>query len=110
MMSVYACPMGSSLQDCANATSASDAEARGYKLLCRQEPVYGGSGDKRESGTKFDEHGYIAIPDCLWGSADQGLVSPLNLTGVPLFIVKTSNATLGHYGEMAGGQSFCEEN
>jgi len=110
MMSVYACPIGTSLQDCANATSVADAEARGYTLLCRQEPVHGGTGDHRENGTHFDEAGYIAIPDCLWGSTDQGLEPPLNLTGVPLFIIKTSNATIGHYGEMAGGQPFCEAN
>ena len=28
---------------------------RGYKLLCNQEPVYGGSGNKALNGTKFDE-------------------------------------------------------
>ena len=58
---------------------------------------------------RFDEAGYIAIPDCLWGSPEQGLEPPLNLTGVPLFILKTANASRGHYGEMAGGQPFCLE-
>lgn len=55
---------------------------------------------------RFNEAGYIAIPDCLWGSAEHGLEAPRNLTGVPLFILKTANATRAHYGEMAGGQAF----
>ena len=50
----------------------------------------------------------IAIPDCLWGSAEHGLVAPVNTSKVPLFILKTANATNGHYGEMAGGQPFCQ--
>ena len=56
-MSVYACPMGMSLDACGNATSAEEAEARGYKLLCKQEPVYGGSGNPHVAGTRFDETG-----------------------------------------------------
>ena len=44
----------------------------------------------------------------LWGSPEQGLVPPVNTTNVPLFILKTANATIGHYGDMAGGQPFCE--
>ena len=91
----------------ANATSAHEARARGYKLLCREDPVYGGSHNPSVAGTRFDEDGYIAIPDCLWGSAEHGLVAPINTTGVPLFILKTANASNGHYGEMAGGQPFC---
>lgn len=106
-MSVWACPMGMSLEDCGNATSAREAEARGYKLLCQEDPVYGGSGDSHVAGTRFDEDGYIAIPDCLWGSPEQGLAPPVNTTNVPLFILKTANASNAHYGEMAGGQPFC---
>ena len=30
----------------------------------------------------------------------------MNLTDVPLYIVKIANATYGHYGEMAGGQPW----
>lgn len=105
-MSVWACPHGTSLESCASATSAQDAQAKGYELLCREDPVYGGSGNSHVAGTRFDETGYIAIPDCLWGSPDNGLVAPLNLTGVPLFILKTANASNPHYGEMAGGQPF----
>ena len=42
----------------------------------------------------------------MWGSAAHGLEPPLNLTNVPLHIVKTSNATHAHYGEMSGGQPW----
>ena len=58
------------------------------------------------NGTRFDEPGYIAIPDCFWGSSEYGLQPPVNVTGVPLHLVKHSNATWGHYGEMAGGQPW----
>ena len=75
------------------------------RLLCRQEPVSGGTGNPGTAG-KFDEPGYIAIPDCFWGSAEQGLEPPMDLTGVPLHSVKTTNATWGHFGEMAGGQPW----
>jgi len=105
-MSIWACPSGTSLDDCANATSWAEAEAKGYKLICNQKPVYGGSGNKALNGTKFDEAGYIAIPDCFWGSREQGLEPPLDIKGVPIFILKTANATNGHYGEMSGGQPF----
>ena len=76
------------------------------KLFCRTDPVYGGTGDPAIRDTRFDEPGYIAIPDCFWGSAAYGLEAPRNLTDVPLHIVKISNATYGHYGEMAGGQPW----
>ena len=107
-MSVWACPTSMPLDHCANATSAEEAVSRGYELICKSDPVYGGSGNAKIAGTRFDEDGYIAIPDCVWGSPEQGLVAPRNLTKVPLFILKTANATNGHYGEMAGGQPFCE--
>lgn len=96
-MEVYACAAGTPLPDC-NATNG--------KLLCRQQPVYGGSNNPALAGTRFDETGYIAIPDCFWGSAQYGLESPINVTGLSLHMVKTSNATYGHYGEMAGGQPW----
>ena len=57
-------------------------------------------------GTKFDEPGYIAIPDCLWGDTKYGLEFPVNVSGVPLYMIKRSNATYGHYGEMSGGQPW----
>jgi len=96
-MAVYACAKNTSLEGC-NATVG--------KLLCKQEPVYGGSQNPSLVGTRFDEPGYIAIPDCFWGAAEFGLEPEPNLTGVPLYMVKTSNATWGHYGEMAGGQPW----
>ena len=40
------------------------------ELVCRQEPVYGGTGKIAEH--KYDEAGYIATPPCLWGEG-QGL-------------------------------------
>ena len=64
------------------------------------------SSSKVCTGDKFDEAGYIAIPDCFWGGAAYGLEPPPDLTGVPLHMVKRSNATFGHYGEMAGGQPW----
>jgi len=91
-MAVYACAKGTPLPAC-NATVG--------KLLCKQEPLHG-----RGKGEKFDEAGYIAIPDCFWGDAAYGLEPPVDLTGVPLHMVKTSDATYGHYGEMAGGQPW----
>lgn len=95
---VYACSKTVPLEQCSTTNG---------KLICRTAPVYGGSGDPAVSSTpRFDEAGYIAIPDCLWGAAEYGLEAPLNLTGVPLHVIKTANATNGHYGEMSGGQPW----
>lgn len=96
-MEVYVCPKGTPLPDC-NATVG--------KLICRQMPVYGGTGNPALNGTRFDEPGYIAIPDCFWGDSEFGLEPPPDLTGLPLHMIKTANATDGHYGEMAGGQPW----
>ena len=52
------------------------------------------------------EPGYIAIADCMWGNAEYGLEPPVEMEGLPLHLVKVSNATNGHYGEMAGGQPW----
>jgi hypothetical protein len=94
---VYACAKGTALTDC-NATTG--------KLICRTAPVYGGTGNPTQAGTRFDEPGYIAIPDCEWGSAEYGLEAPIDVTGLPLHVVKKANATDGHYGEMSGGQPW----
>lgn len=96
-MSVYACAKGTALADCNENVG---------KLICRTQPVYGGSGHPVLNGTRFDEPGYIAIPDCFWGSAENGLEAPVDLTDVPLHVVKTSNATEPHYGDMSGGQPW----
>ena len=100
-MEVYACSKNISLSNC-NATTGT--------LLCKQKPVYGGTNAKELNNTKFNEPGYIAIPDCLWGNGF-GLEKPINLTGVPLHMIKKCNGTYngraqGHYGEMAGGQPW----
>ena len=94
----HACAKGTPLAQCTPATG---------KLICRSDPVYGGTGNPAiESDPRFDEEGYIAIPDCFWGDAQYGLAPPIELDGVPLHVVKISNATWGHYGEMSGGQPW----
>jgi len=96
-MGVYACPAGTPVNGGCNTTNG--------KLLCMSRPVYGGNGNAGTAG-RFDETGYIAIPDCFWGDAEFGLEPPVNVTGLTLHMVKTSNATYMHYGEMAGGQPW----
>ena len=34
------------------------------------------------SGTRFDEAGYIAIPGCIWGKEEDGLVTPYSWLGL----------------------------
>ena len=89
-MSIYACSKGTPLDAC---------DARVGRLVCRTAPVYGGTGDPSLAGTRFDEPGYLYIPDCLWGGGQYGLEAAVDLEGVPLHVVKRANATLGHYGE-----------
>ena len=74
------------------------------ELLCEELPIYGGTGEIPES--RYDEPGFIAVPPCLWGKAEYGLTAPPNLDGVTLHVVKTSNATYGHHGEMAHPQVY----
>ena len=86
------------------------------EMICEQRPTYGGSNpadvhDKNRPGTsreadKYEETGFIAVPPCLWGSPEHGLDPPPNLDGVTMRIVKRSNATYGHHGEMAHGQFY----
>lgn len=53
------------------------------ELLCRQEPVYGGTG--QIDLPKFDEPGYILQPPCLWGY--QPGLEPMPLaSGVPMLV------------------------
>ena len=94
---LYTCDKGTALDKC-NATTG--------KLACRVKPVYGDAGNPAIHNTRFSEPGFIAIPDCFWGKAENGLEPPLNLTDVPLHVVKKCNATEGHYGEMSGGQPW----
>ena len=46
--------------------------------------------------------GYIAIPPCLWGSEEEGLVPPTFLSfDTNLLSIKRNNNTNAHYGDMA---------
>ena len=46
--------------------------------------------------------GYIAIPPCLWGSEEEGLVPPTFLSfETNLLSIKRNNNTNAHYGDMA---------
>ena len=68
------------------------------ELLCRQEPIYGGTG--KIDLPKFDEPGYILQPPCLWGDAPR--LEPMPLASGVAFTVKAiTNNTYGHHGEMA---------
>jgi hypothetical protein len=81
------------------------------KLICRQQPVYGGTGHgwdppSSSSHTSFpgdgwDEEGYIATPPCMWGSPAHGLERPPKMNGVTIRVVAITNNTYAHHGEMA---------
>merc|ERR1711970_301808 len=65
-------------------------------LLCRHDPVYG------KTHQVYDELGYVAIPPCLWGPEQEGLVPPTFLPfNANLTSIKRNNNTNTHYGEMA---------
>ena len=69
------------------------------KLVCRQTPIYGGTGDET-IGDKFDEPGYILTPPCLWG--EDPALEPMPLaSGVRFMIKAITNSTYTHHGEMA---------
>lgn len=69
------------------------------RLLCHMEPIHG------QSHELYDEHGYLAIPPCLYGDISEGLVEAellgLNTT---LLSIKRNNNSLPHTGEMASWQ------
>jgi len=66
------------------------------RLICRVEPMYG------QSGEVFDEHGFLALPPCLWGEKSEGLQAPELLSlDTTLLSIKRNNNTLGHTGDMA---------
>jgi len=92
-IAMYKCPKDTKI---CNATNG--------ELLCREEPVYGGTG--KIDDPKFDEPGYILQPPCMWGSPEFGLEEPPEVTGFVLGSVKTSNATYAHHGEMAWQQMY----
>ncbi|CAJ1924746.1 unnamed protein product [Cylindrotheca closterium] len=69
------------------------------QLLCHMEPIHG-SGEGL-----YDEHGYLAIPPCLWGDTSEGLDEPQLLSlDTTLMSIKRNNSTLPHTGEMASWQ------
>ena len=73
------------------------------ELLCHQGALYG---QGNVSHDRFDEEGYVALPPCLWGSKEEGLLPPVYLEpGTQLYAVKKNrNTHAGHYGEMASWQ------
>ena len=71
------------------------------ELICRAEPVYGGTGGYVADVPAFDEAGYIGTPPCMWGSPNHGLKPPPLMNGVTIHVVATTNNTYGHHGEMA---------
>ena len=85
--------------------------------ICMERATYGGDGsnaaEKDNAATKdrpsMNEPGFVAVPPCVWGESSEyngQLVSPPELSGVTMHIVKRCNATFGHHGEMAHGQIF----
>jgi hypothetical protein len=92
--------LGMEMYMCSNTTTIADCNETTGELKCAQYPIYGdGSG-------KFEEEGYVKINPCFWGDAKYGLEPPLELDGRPIFLTKSSNATVGHYGEMATTQVY----
>jgi hypothetical protein len=76
-------------------------------LLCRQAPLYGGTGAPSLAGGRFDEPGYIATPPCVWSNASDGVEDLLLLPmDTNLSAVARTNNTFGHHGEMALWQMY----
>jgi len=86
------------------AADVSVCNATTGRLICKEEPVYGGVGKIDLPG--FDEPGFILQPPCLWGDAAYGLEAPVDVDGLTLHSVKTSKANYGHHGEMAWQQMY----
>lgn len=75
------------------------------ELLCRTDPVYGGTNGFVSDRPEFDEPGYIATPSCMWGYGP-GLNPPPRMNGMTIHVVATTNSTYGHHGEMALPQAM----
>ena len=66
-----------------------------------QAPVYGAS-----NGT-FDEEGYLHVPPCVFGTAEEGLNPPPVLAfNTTLVSTKRCRANYGHHGEMSLWQTY----
>jgi hypothetical protein len=75
------------------------------ELLCRNVPTYGNLTKNATGARRFEEDGYLALPPCVWGAAEQGLLEPPLLTwDMNLSAIKRCNSTYGHTGEMARWQ------
>lgn len=74
-------------------------------LICREKPIYGGHSNGILE-KKFDEEGYIAIPPCIFGNKEDGLLPPKLVSNRTLHAIKYANSTYGHHGEMAWLQVF----
>eukprot|EP01065_Artemidia_motanka_P015646 TRINITY_DN19389_c0_g1_i1.p1 TRINITY_DN19389_c0_g1~~TRINITY_DN19389_c0_g1_i1.p1 ORF type:complete len:751 (+),score=147.28 TRINITY_DN19389_c0_g1_i1:315-2255(+) len=65
-------------------------------LLCRIEPHMG------NSSVDMDESGYLWLPPCQWGAAEEGLLAPPVIhLNTSLMSIKKVNSTNYHYGVMA---------
>jgi hypothetical protein len=69
------------------------------ELICGMQPEFG-------NGTAtYNEAGYVALPPCVWGNPEDGLMKPPFLPlDTELLSIKRNNNTYGHYGEMASWQ------
>eukprot|EP00039_Didymoeca_costata_P007143 m.96741 g.96741 ORF g.96741 m.96741 type:complete len:361 (-) comp13558_c0_seq1:40-1122(-) len=76
------------------------------ELLCRTDPVYGGTGGYVSDQARFDEPGYIGTPSCMWGSQEDGLAPPPLMNNMTIYVVAVTNNTYGHHGEMALPQAM----
>ena len=59
----------------------------------------------KNSSRLYEEEHFLAIPPCLWGAEEQGLMPPQLISlDTTLLSVKRNNNTLPHTGEMASWQ------
>merc|ERR1712012_870445 len=76
-----------------------DKTHQGINLIYAHYPTYG------KTHEVFDELGYLAIPPCIWGTEQEGLIAPIFLPfNANLTSIKRNNNTYTHYGEMASWQ------
>ena len=69
--------------------------------LFRQKGAFG------RSNRTFDEEGYLHVPPCVFGDAEEGLNPALYLPfNTTLFGVKRCKADYGHHGEMSLWQTY----